>query len=94
MPRGFMSFRIALPIEMRSEHPFALRLFTRQLTGTADGLGLLACFFHGGLFEMLLELHFPKNAFALKFLLQGPERLIDVIVANTYLHSGVTTFLS
>ena len=43
---------------------------------------------------MLLELHFPKNAFALKFFLQSPERLIDVVVANTNLHSSVTTFLS
>ncbi len=43
---------------------------------------------------MLLKLHFTENAFALKFLLQSPERLIDIVVANTDLHSGVTTFLS
>ena len=43
---------------------------------------------------MLLELHFTENAFALKFFLQSPKCLIDVVVANTDLHSGVTTFLS
>ena len=35
---------------------------------------------------MLLELHFTKNAFALQFFLQGAERLIDIVVANTNLH--------
>ena len=42
---------------------------------------------------MLLELHFAKDTFTLKFLLQRPERLFDVIVANTYLHVVFTTFL-
>jgi hypothetical protein len=35
---------------------------------------------------MLLELHFAENAFALQFFLQGAERLIDIVVANTNLH--------
>lgn len=35
---------------------------------------------------MLPQLHFPKNAFALKLFLQCPERLIDIVVANLYLH--------
>jgi hypothetical protein len=43
---------------------------------------------------MLLELHFPKHPFALKFLLQGTESLFDVIVADADLHVVVTTFLS
>jgi len=42
---------------------------------------------------MLLELHFPKHAFALELFLQSPKGLIDVIVANTNLHVVVTTFL-
>ena len=43
---------------------------------------------------MLLELHFAEHTFALELLLQGTERLIDVIVANTNLHVVFTTFLS
>jgi hypothetical protein len=43
---------------------------------------------------MLLELHFAEDAFALQLFLQGTERLIDVIVANTNLHVVFTTFLS
>ena len=43
---------------------------------------------------MLLELHFAEDAFALQLLLQGPEGLIDVVVANANLHVVVTTFLS
>ncbi len=43
---------------------------------------------------MLLELHFPKHPFTLKFLFQRTKSLIDVIIANTYLHVVFTTFLS
>ena len=42
---------------------------------------------------MLLELHFAEHTFALKFLLQSTERLVDIVVANTDLHVVVTTFL-
>jgi hypothetical protein len=35
---------------------------------------------------MLLELHFPKHAFALELFLQRTERLIDIVVANRNLH--------
>ena len=43
---------------------------------------------------MLLKLHFTKHTFALKFFLQGAQRLIDVIITNTNLHVVFTTFLS
>jgi hypothetical protein len=76
------------------EHTFALCLFTRQFARTADRFGFLACFFLGRLFEMLLELHFTKNAFTLQLFLQSAERLIDVVVTNTNLHVVFTTFLS
>jgi hypothetical protein len=45
-------------------------------------------FFSDGFLVMLLELHLTKNAFTLKLLLQRAERLIDIVVANTDLHSG------
>lgn len=69
-----------------SEHAFALGLFTSQLARTANGLSLLTRAFDRGFFVMLPKLHFPKHTFTLKFLLQGAEGLIDVVVANLYLH--------
>jgi hypothetical protein len=35
---------------------------------------------------MAAKLHFPENALALHLLLEDLERLIDVVVANNYLH--------
>jgi hypothetical protein len=72
---------------------FALQLFPGELARTAHGFGGFARFFHGRFLEMLLELHFPKNAFALELFLQSPKGLLDVIVADTDLHVVVTTFL-
>jgi hypothetical protein len=77
-----------------SDHAFALQLLASQFTGTADSFGLLPGFLLGRFLEMLLELHFTENAFALELFLQSPEGLVDVIVANTNLHVVVTTFLS
>jgi hypothetical protein len=72
---------------------FTLKLLPGEFPRAAHGFGLFACFLDGGLLEMLLELHFPKHPFALKFLLQGTESLFDVIVADADLHVVVTTFL-
>jgi len=47
------------------QHTFALGFFTSQLAGTSDSFSFFACFFLRRFFEMLLELHFPKNAFPL-----------------------------
>ncbi len=77
-----------------SETAFTLCFLPRQFTGTAHGLGLLTRFLDGGLLEMLLELHFTKHTFTLKFFLQSTESLFDVIVTNADLHVVVTTFLS
>ncbi|KZY43615.1 hypothetical protein A3731_10910 [Roseovarius sp. HI0049] len=68
------------------EETFALGFLARQFTSTADGLGLLACALFGRFLEMLPKLHFTEHAFALQLFLQGAERLIDVVVANTNLH--------
>ena len=35
---------------------------------------------------MLPQLHFTKHTFALQFLLQRPEGLVDIVVSNHYLH--------
>jgi len=35
---------------------------------------------------MLPKLHLAEHTFALKLLLQSPERLVDIVVAYLYLH--------
>lgn len=77
----------------RLESAFALGLLACQFTGTADGLSFFARFLHGRFLEMLTKLHFAEHALALKFLLERAKCLIDIVVANTDLHRGVTTFL-
>jgi hypothetical protein len=72
----------------------ALELLACELARTPDCFSLLTGFLNGGLFEMLLKLHFTKNAFALELFLQGPKGLLDVIVADADLHVVFTTFLS
>jgi len=82
------------PAALRLQKPFALRFLARQLACPANRLGPLACLLLGRFLEMLLELHFAKHPLALKFLLQRPKRLIDVVVTNANLHVVVTTFLA
>ena len=74
------------PVPIVSEKTFALRFLARQLACTANRLGFLARLLLGRLLEVLLELHFAENAFALKLLLERTERLIDIVVAYQYLH--------
>jgi hypothetical protein len=93
-PRGLFGAGEPASFPVASESAFALSLFPRQFTGTANGFSFLARFLDGRLLEMLLKLHFTKHTLALKFFLQSPKRLFDVVVANADLHVVVTTFLS
>ncbi len=95
MARGLTFADLAAPaFANASECAFALGLLAGEFTGAADSLGLFARFLDRRFLEMLLELHFAENAFTLKFLLQGPKGLFDVIVTDADLHVVVTTFLS
>jgi len=76
----------------RREKAFPLQLLAGELAGTADGLSLLARLALGGLLIMATQFHFPENALALHFFLEGLERLIDVVVANNYLHEQTFVF--
>ena len=69
-----------------SEKPFTLRFLARELASTPDGLSLFTGLLDGGLLEMLPKLHFTENAFPLELLLESPQRLIDIVVTNGYLH--------
>src|SRR6476469_4176936 len=66
---------------------FALGLLARELAGAADGLGLLAGALLRGLLVIVTELHLAEDAFALHFLFQSPEGLIDIVIANDDLHA-------
>lgn len=65
---------------------FALGALAGELAGAADRLGLFAGALLGGLLVEVAQLHFAEHAFALKLLLQGFHGLVDVVIANEYLH--------
>jgi hypothetical protein len=65
---------------------FALDAFTLHFAGAADGFGGFAGAALGGFFVVAAEFHLAEHAFALKFLFERLQRLVDVIVANENLH--------
>ncbi len=67
---------------------FALQALALQLAGAAHGFRLFARLLFGGLLVGFTELHFAEDAFALHLLLQGFQRLIDVVVADNDLNQG------
>ena len=67
---------------------FALCALARQLARTTNGFRLLAGLLLGRLFIMAAKFHLAKDAFALHFLLQRLERLIDIVVAYDDLNDG------
>jgi hypothetical protein len=72
---------------LAGQETFALHLLAGELAGAAHGLGLLTRFLLGRLFEVVPQLHLAENALALHLLLEGFERLIDIVVANQNLHA-------
>jgi hypothetical protein len=72
--------------EFKLKQTFLLGPLARQFTGAAHRFGLFTGPAFRRLFKILPHFHFAEDAFALQFLLQGAERLIDVIVANTDLY--------
>tara|TARA_R100000656_G_scaffold123789_1_gene100758 strand:- start:224 stop:532 length:309 start_codon:yes stop_codon:yes gene_type:complete len=65
---------------------FALCALARQLTGAANSFCFFASAFHRWFLEVTPKFHFAEDTFTLHFLLQRFESLINVIVANEYLH--------
>jgi len=64
------------------QEAFTLGALAGQLACAAHGLGLPTRLGLGRLLESSAGLHFPEDALALHLLLQGLERLIDVVVAD------------
>ena len=69
---------------------FALGALASELAGTAHGFSALAGFLLGRLFEVLTGLHFPEQAFALHFLFQRAEGLLNVVIADDDLYYGTS----
>jgi len=74
--------RRKLSLFRHRDQAFALGLFPGRLARAPDGFRLLAGLALGRLFIRLAALHLTKNALALHLLLENPERLIDIVVAN------------
>jgi hypothetical protein len=69
----------------RCNEPFPDRLFAGEFPGAAYGLRLFpGCPLRRFLIETPL-FHLSKDAFALHFLFQDTERLVDIVVSNQYL---------
>jgi hypothetical protein len=68
-----------------------LGLLASELAGPADRFTPFPRRFFGRLLVKSPTLHLAKNAFALHFLLENSQSLVDVVVANEYLQE---TFLS
>ena len=69
-----------------ADESFALGALARQLADPANSFGLLPCALLRRLLVKITHLHFTENAFALHLLLESAERLIDIVIADKYLH--------
>ncbi|MDQ1193239.1 hypothetical protein QE419_002005 [Brevundimonas vesicularis] len=76
----------------RGQQALALHALARQLASATDGFGLLTGALFRGLLEVHVALHFTEAALALHLLLQGFERLVDVVVANENLNQVKLSF--
>jgi hypothetical protein len=68
------------------DQAFALHALAGQLAYAANGLGLFAGALLRRLLVVVAHLHFAEDAFTLHLLLERPEGLIDVVIADEYLH--------
>jgi hypothetical protein len=74
-----------LPPFGHRDQAFALGQFPGSFARASDSFCLLTGFALGRFFVRLATPHLAKNALALHLLLQDPEGLIDIVVANEYL---------
>lgn len=64
--------------------PVAVALLALHLAETADGLGLLTCLLLRRLFVVAAQLHLAEKSLALHLFLQNAQRLIDIVILDTY----------
>jgi len=75
------------------DQTFALGALASQLAGAANRFSALTGFLLGWLFEVLTGLHFPEQAFALHFLLQRAQGLLDIVIADDDLYDCSSPFV-
>jgi hypothetical protein len=64
----------------------AISFFALKFPAAANGFVFFPRFPLARLFKSPAYLHLAKNAFALQFLFQDPQRLVHIIIANVYSH--------
>ena len=79
---------LARRLDGRRDQAFALSPLAGEFARPADGFRLLPRTLFRRLFIVDVPLHFAERPFALHLLLQGFERLVDVIVAHENLNDG------
>ena len=72
---------------LHRQQTLALQLFAGELAGAADGFRLFPDSPLGGFFIMAAEFHLAEYPLALHLLLQHPEGLVDIVVADENLHA-------
>ena len=80
-PRGGSAGRHLLPFRSGNK-PFALGLLASELAGATDRFSLFTVRPFGRFLIKSSAFHLAKNAFALHFLLEYPQSLVDVVVAD------------
>src|SRR5215217_8125998 len=71
---------------LRREQAFTLHLLADELAGAPHRFRLFARLFLGRLLVVPAELHLAEDTLALHLLLQGAERLVDVVFPDKNLH--------
>ena len=71
-----------------SDDAFALCLLTSELANATNSLSLLTSTLLRRLFVIVAHFHFAEDAFALHLLLESAEGLIDIVIADKYLHEN------
>lgn len=65
---------------------FTLCTLASELTGATNGFCLFASALFRWLFVVAAHLHFAEDTFALHLFLESAESLINIIIADEYLH--------
>lgn len=78
----------------RRSESFAFDALALHFTSPADSLSGFAGAALRRFFVMTPQLHFPKHAFALQFLFERLQRLIDIVVTNENLHLAEYSLLA
>ena len=73
--------------------PFALSPFARQFASAANSFSFFAGFLFRRFFIKIPHFHFAEYAFALEFLFQRLQGLINIVIADEYLHASIPKFV-